>query len=172
VEWNEVYHLGSGSGSDDTMRLFLTLTFGLVASWGLSAQTPDWKEASLVEIHTVNEWCRHCPDWNKTHYSFRLQDGMVYVVETHSQLNVTLNGHTRLRLDGDGKIGSTLHILDDSNSTKPEAQVEEYRNLIRRSDLGTNSCTHRTSSPSEALSRAVVVSLICITTFRICEAAA
>lgn len=78
-----------------------------------------------MEVHTINEWCKHCPDWNQTRYSFRLQDGMIYVGETHKRLNVTVNGHTRLRLEGEGKVGSTLHIMDDSNKEQKLKVVQK-----------------------------------------------
>lgn len=81
-----------------------------------SAQTKaaEWQKASLVEKRTVNEWCRHCPDWNKTRYSLQTQDGMIYVAETHRTLDVTLNGHNSLRVEKDGHVGAALHILDDA----------------------------------------------------------
>jgi hypothetical protein len=107
------------------MRLLLALACGLFAVASLGAQTADWKDSSLVEVRTINEWCRHCPDWNKKHYSFRLPDGMTYVGETHKKLNVTLNGHTRIRIEGTGEIGDALHILDDSNKDQKLKIVEK-----------------------------------------------
>lgn len=75
---------------------------------------PEWKDASLVQKRTVNEWCRHCPDWNKTRYSFHAQDGMTYVAETHRNLDVAINGHVSIRFEKDGHVGDVLHVLDDA----------------------------------------------------------
>jgi hypothetical protein len=62
----------------------------------------------------VCRWCRHCPDWNQTSYSFKLDDGTVYVAQTHKKLDVTLNGRTKLRFEKDGHVGDYVHILDDA----------------------------------------------------------
>ena len=96
-------------------RLPLTAVVAIIAISGFGSSQSDWKDATVTNIRTVNEWCRHCPDWNKTRYSFRLDDGMTYVGETHKRLNVTLSGRTRVRLEGNGGVGDNLHIVDDSN---------------------------------------------------------
>jgi hypothetical protein len=82
------------------------------------ASTPPWVDSSLIKVSTVNEWCRHCPDWNQTSYSFRLDDGRVYVGQTHKRLDITLNGHTKLRFEKDGHVGDYIHILDDAGQDR------------------------------------------------------
>src|ERR1700730_511224 len=89
------------------------LTFTLTAWAG-----PDWKNSSLIKTETVNEWCRHCPDANQTFYSFKLDDGTVYVARTHRTLDVTLNGQTKFRVEKDGHVGDTAHILDDAGKDR------------------------------------------------------
>jgi hypothetical protein len=79
---------------------------------------PDWKNATLIKIETVNAWCRHCPDWNQTSYSFKLGDGTVYIVQTHKTLDVTLNGLTKFRVEKDGHVGDYVHILDDAGKDR------------------------------------------------------
>jgi hypothetical protein len=79
---------------------------------------PDWKNCTVIKISTVNEWCRHCPDWNQTFYSFKLEDGSVYVARTHRTLDVTLNGHNSLRVEKDGHVGDYIHILDDAGKDR------------------------------------------------------
>ena len=75
-------------------------------------------DSSVIKTSTVNEWCRHCPDWNQTSYSFKLDDGNVYVAQTHKRLDVTINGHTKLRFENDGHVGDFIHILDDSGKDR------------------------------------------------------
>jgi len=79
---------------------------------------PIWQNCLVVKVSTVNEWCRHCSDWNQTTYSFKLDDGTVYVGQTHKRLDVTLNGHTKLRFEKDGHVGDYIHILDDAGHEK------------------------------------------------------
>jgi hypothetical protein len=78
----------------------------------------DWKNSIVIKISTVNEWCRHCPDWNQTFYSFKLDDGSVYVARTHRTLDVTLNGHNSFRVEKDGHVGDYVHILDDAGKDR------------------------------------------------------
>jgi hypothetical protein len=82
------------------------------------AQTGEWTQSTLVKTSTVNAWCRHCPDANQTFYSFKLEDGITYTARTHSTLDITLNGHTKLRFENDGHVGDHIHILDDSGRDK------------------------------------------------------
>ncbi len=89
------------------------LTLTLTARAG-----PDWKNSTLIKVETVNAWCRHCPDWNQTSYSFKLDDGTVYTAQTHKSLDVTLNGHTKFRLEKDGHVGDYVHILDDAGKDR------------------------------------------------------
>jgi hypothetical protein len=77
-----------------------------------------WQNSSLIKTSTVNEWCRHCPDWNQTSYSFKLDDGTVYVGQTHKKLDVMVNGHTKLRFEKDGHVGEYMHIIDDGGQDK------------------------------------------------------
>jgi len=79
---------------------------------------PGWKNSTVINIRTVNEWCRHCPDANQTFYSFRLDDGTVYVARTHMTLDITLNGHTQFRFEKDGHVGDAVHIIDDDGKDK------------------------------------------------------
>ena len=88
--------------------LFLSLSCSLLASEG------EWKNSTLIRISTTNEWCRHCPDWNQSSYSFKLDDGTVYIAQTHKKLDITLNGHTKFRFEKDGHVGDRVHILDDA----------------------------------------------------------
>lgn len=89
------------------------LTLPLTALAGL-----DWKDSTLIKIETVNAWCRHCPDWNQTSYSFKLGDGTVYTAQTHKTLDVTINGHTKFRVEKDGHVGDYIHILDDAGKDR------------------------------------------------------
>jgi hypothetical protein len=77
-------------------------------------QIVDWKQSTLVKTSTANAWCHHCPDWNQTFYSFKLDDGVTYTARSHHTLDVTLNGHVKLRFEKDGHVGDYIHILDDS----------------------------------------------------------
>ena len=88
----------------------------------LSARTQTapstWVDSSVIKTTTVNEWCRHCPDWNQTSYSFKLGDGNVYVAQTHKRLDVTINGHTKFRFENDGHVGDYIHIVDDAGKDR------------------------------------------------------
>lgn len=75
-------------------------------------------DSSVIKVKKVNAWCRHCPDINKNLYSFKLEDGTVYVAETHGTLDVTINGHTKVRFEKDGHVGDHIRILDDSGKEK------------------------------------------------------
>jgi hypothetical protein len=83
-----------------------------------SVAAPPWVNASVIKIATVNEWCRHCPDGNQTNYSFKLDDGTVFVAQTHKKLDVTVNGHTKLRFEKDGHVGDFIHVLDDGGKDR------------------------------------------------------
>jgi len=89
----------------------------------LLAET-EWKESTVIKVSTLNEWCRHCPDWNQTSYSFRVEDGTVYVGQTHKRLDITLNGHTKFRYEKDGHVGDKVHILDDAGKDQ-ELRITE-----------------------------------------------
>jgi hypothetical protein len=79
---------------------------------------PSWQNSSVIKVETVNAWCRHCPDANQTLYSFKLDDGTVYVAHTHRTLDVTLNGHNSFRFEKDGHVGDYVHILDDAGKDR------------------------------------------------------
>lgn len=97
------------------MKVLAILIGALIAPLSFAqTNTAEWQKASLVEKRTVNEWCRHCPDWNKTRYSLQTNDGMIYVAETHSILDVAINGHNSLRVEKNGHVGAALHIRDDA----------------------------------------------------------
>jgi hypothetical protein len=74
----------------------------------------------------VDEWCRHCPDWNQTFYSFKLDDGSIYVAKTHRTLDITLNGHNLFRVEKDGHVGDYVHILDDAGKDR-KLRITEKR---------------------------------------------
>ena len=103
----------------------------------------DWKNATLVEVSLVNEWCRHCPDWNQSLYSFKLDDGTVYVGRTHTTLDISLNGQTPLRFEKDGHVGDHLYIRDDAGKerkltvTQKKQPSSEFQRNVRL--LGTPS---------------------------------
>ena len=93
----------------------------------------EWKDSTVVKISTTNEWCRHCPDWNQTSYWFKLDDGTVYVAQTHKKLDVTLNGHTKFRFEKDGHVGDRVHILDDAGKDQ-ELHITEKMAAEKRSE--------------------------------------
>ena len=108
--------------------LFLSLSCSL-----LSAET-EWKDSTVIKISTVNEWCRHCVlNWNRTSYSFKLDDGTVYVAQTHKKLDVTLNGHIKFRFEKDGHVGDHVHILDDAGKDQ-ELRIREKMAAEKRSE--------------------------------------
>jgi hypothetical protein len=90
----------------------LTLFFLFVST--VAAQSPEWKDSILVNVSVLNEWCRHCPDWNQTRYSLQAEDGMVYVAQAHKSLNVAVHSHYKFRMETDGRIGAYVHVLDES----------------------------------------------------------
>ena len=96
----------------------------LVFATPQDASTP-WQNSSLIKTSTDNEWCRHCPDWNQTSYSFKLDDGTVYVGQTHKKLDVMVNGHTKLRFEKDGHVGDYMHIIDDGGQDKKLKVIEK-----------------------------------------------
>ncbi len=89
-------HEGNVDGDCEQMKktvaiLILVVLVSPLMAWA----APDWKNSTIIKISTVNEWCRHCPDWNHTFYSFKLDDGSVYVARTHRTLDVTLPNFRR-----------------------------------------------------------------------------
>jgi hypothetical protein len=84
-----------------------------------------WRDATFIKAAHVNEWCRHCPDWNQSLYSFKLDDGTVYVGRTHDALDITLNGHTPLRFEKDGHVGDHLYIRDDAGKERKLTVTEK-----------------------------------------------
>lgn len=95
-------------------RLAFSILAVFISAPALAGQANQaWRNATLIKISHVNEWCRHCPDWNQSLYSFRLEDGTVYVGRTQDTLDVTVQGHTPFRFEKDGHVGDHIHILDD-----------------------------------------------------------
>lgn len=90
-----------------------------------TGNTSDWHDASLVKTSTSNEWCHHCPDWNQTSYFFRIEDGMTFVGRMHKTLDITLNGHNKLRFEKDGHVGDYLHVVDDTGKDQRLKIVEK-----------------------------------------------
>ena len=76
---------------------------------------PQWQDSTLVKVETGRGHTPLFHDVEVTSYSFKLSDGTVYIADSHHRtLDVTLNGHTRLRFEKDGHVGDYIHILDDS----------------------------------------------------------
>ena len=84
----------------------------------------EHQTATLVSSRTVNEWCHHCPDWNKTRYSFQTADGMTYVAETHRKLDIAVNGRNVFRFERTGHVGDHLYVVDDSGKEQKLKIVE------------------------------------------------
>ena len=105
----------------------------LSLSCSLLLAESEWKDSTVIKISTANEWCRHCPDWNQTSYSFKLDDGTVYVAQTHKKLDVTLNDHTKFRFEKDGHVGDHVHILDDAGKDQ-ELRITEKMAAEKRSE--------------------------------------
>jgi hypothetical protein len=104
---------------DETMTIKKAVLIASVLAFSLTALAgPNWKNSTVIKIRTVNEWCRHCPDANQTFYSFKLDDGTIYVARTHRTLDVTLSGHVKFRFEKDGHVGDTAHILDDAGKDR------------------------------------------------------
>src|SRR5882762_9130495 len=101
------------------------LTFSLLLIPLVILAGPQWQDSVLVKVESVNGWCEHCGgDVVKMNYSFKTEDGLVYTAQIGLRaikghpLDVTLNGHIRLRFEKDGHIGDYIHILDDSGKDK------------------------------------------------------
>jgi hypothetical protein len=94
--------------------LVLISTIFTALAWAQTGNTSDWHDASLVKTSTSNEWCHHCPDWNQTSYFFKIEAGVIVVGRIHKTLDVTVNGHNKLRFDKDGRVGDYLHVMDDA----------------------------------------------------------
>lgn len=92
---------------------------------------PTWQHATVIKISTLNAWCRQCPDWNQTLYSFKLQDGMVYVARTHRALDITLHGTVSFRVEKDGHVGDHAHVLDDAGKDR-RLVITEKKSLQHR----------------------------------------
>jgi hypothetical protein len=90
----------------------------LLIPFALFAET-QWQDATLIKIETGRGHTPLFHDVEVTSYSFKVADGTVYVADTHNRaLDVTMNGHTKLRFEKDGHIGDYIHILDDSGKDK------------------------------------------------------
>ena len=90
----------------------------LLIPFGLSAG-PQRQDAILIKIETGRGHTPLFHDVEVTSYSFKLADGTVYTADSHNRaLDVTMNGHTKLRFEKDGHIGDHIHILDDSGKDR------------------------------------------------------
>jgi hypothetical protein len=96
-------------GSKTPMKIGLLAIASLLALGGVSRA----QNATLADIRHVNEWCKHCPDWNQTLYSFKVDGGRTYVGTTHAALDIALHGRVTLRFDRDGRVGDHMHVIDD-----------------------------------------------------------
>jgi hypothetical protein len=109
---------------DKNMSIRKSLLFAVMLAFPLATWAgPKWQDSTLVKIETINGWCQHCgSDFVKTNYSFKLDDGTVYVgqigaggvLHHRNPLDVTLNGHIQFRFEKEGHVGDYIHILDDS----------------------------------------------------------
>jgi hypothetical protein len=80
---------------------------------------PQWQDATLIKIETGRGHTPLFHDVEVTSYSFRVADGTVYIADTHNRaLDITMNGHTKLRFEKDGHVGDYIHVLDDSGKDK------------------------------------------------------
>jgi hypothetical protein len=80
---------------------------------------PQWQDATLIKIETGRGHTPLFHDVEVTSYSFKLTDGTVYIADSHNRgLDVTMNGHTKLRFEKDGHVGDYIHILDDSGKDR------------------------------------------------------
>jgi hypothetical protein len=93
-----------------------SLLITLVLTCALASRAdPQWQDSTLVKIETGRGHTPLFHDVEVTSYSFKLKDGTIYTADNRSRtLNVTVNGHTRLRFEKDGHVGDYIHILDDS----------------------------------------------------------
>jgi hypothetical protein len=77
------------------------------------------QDAMLIKTETGRGHTPLFHDVEVTSHSFKVADGTVYVADTHNRaLDVTMNGHTRLRFEKDGHVGDYIHILDDSGKDR------------------------------------------------------
>jgi len=123
------------------MRIVMLFSLIVAALFVQSATVSPWKDSSVIKI--IEERCHHCPDW--TYYSFKLDDGTVYVGQSHKKLEVTLNGHTMFRFEKDAYVGDYIHILDDFGKDRrlritekiaPAKQAESFRSDDGHSSSG------------------------------------
>jgi len=84
-----------------------------------SFAAPDSQDATLIKIETGRGHTPLFHDVEVTSYSFKLTDGTVLVADTHRRaLDITMNGHTKLRFEKDGHVGDYIHILDDAGKDR------------------------------------------------------
>lgn len=100
------------------MRSLLLACLIAALSSVLFAQS-QWQDASLIKMETGRGHTPLFHDVEVTSYSFKLADGTVYVADNRNRaLDITMNGHTKLRFEKDGHVGDYIHILDDSGKDK------------------------------------------------------
>jgi len=88
-----------------------------------SVASPSWENSSVIKI--VNEWCRHCPDWNQTSTRSSSTKAQSTSGRPHKKLDVTLNGHSRVRFEKDGHVGDYIHVLDDVGKDRKPRIMEK-----------------------------------------------
>jgi hypothetical protein len=97
------------------MTIRTTLLIAVLASAITAWAGPEWQDSTLVKVETGRGHTPLFHDVEVTSYSFKLKDGTIYTADNRSRtLNITVNGHTRLRVEKDGHVGDYIHILDDS----------------------------------------------------------
>ncbi len=105
-----------------TTRTAILVAIALVFSFAVCSAGPQSQDSILVKVEPINGWCEHCgSDVVKTNYSFRLNDGTIYIAQIGTggvlhhrhPLDVTLNSHIQFRFEKDSHVGDYIHILDD-----------------------------------------------------------
>ena len=110
------------AGGNMTTRTAILVAIALVFSFVVCSAGPQWQDSILVKVEPINGSCEHCgSDLVKTNYSFKLNDGTIYIGQIGAggvfhhrhPLGVTLNGHVKFRFETDDHVGDLIHILDD-----------------------------------------------------------
>jgi hypothetical protein len=98
-----------------SIRELLLVAAMLAFPFAVQATPPQWQDSTLAKMETGRGHTPLFHDVEVTSYSFKLNDGTVYIADSRNRtLDVTMNGHTRLRFEKDGHVGDYIHILDDS----------------------------------------------------------
>jgi hypothetical protein len=114
----ESHPMRQESAPGDSMKNTV-LFFVILLTPFASLAGPQWQDATLIKIETGRGHTPLFHDVEVTSYSFRVADGTVYIADSHNRaLDITMNGHTKLRFEKDGHVGDYIHILDDSGKDK------------------------------------------------------